>query len=274
MNIEDLLKDLDPITIIEFKNYLNDNLSKLCSSKNSNSKVISKFKNKKRCCNKCGCILHKNGKTKSGIQKYICSGCKSTSSETTDTITCHSKLSFEIWSNVIDNLLNGFSLRRIAEENNISLLTSFRLRHKVLYALKSFIKDIELSGEIQSDEKYFSINLKGTKPQNMPRYSKKRTSTKSPYRGISHHKICVVSSIDENDNLLLEIVGLGRCTTDMLKDSLGLKINNAKSINADSASAYQEFCSEYKLTLNAIPSGFHNDDIFNISEINGIHSQL
>ena len=29
MNIEDLLKDLDPITIIEFKNYLNDNLSKL-----------------------------------------------------------------------------------------------------------------------------------------------------------------------------------------------------------------------------------------------------
>ena len=47
MNIEDLLKDLDPITIIEFKNYLNDNLSKLCSLKNSNSKVISKFKNKK-----------------------------------------------------------------------------------------------------------------------------------------------------------------------------------------------------------------------------------
>ena len=71
-------------------------------------------------------------------------------------------------------------------------------------------------GEIQSDEKYFSINLKGTKTKNMPRYSKKRTSTNSPYRGISHHKICVVSSIDENDNLLLKIVGLGRCTTEMI----------------------------------------------------------
>ncbi len=56
----------------------------------------------------------------------------------------------------------------------------------------------------------------------MPRYSKKRTSTTSPYRGISHHKICVVSSIDEDDNLLLEIVGLGRCTTDILKESLNL----------------------------------------------------
>lgn len=46
----------------------------------------------------------------------------------------------------------------------------------------------------------------------MLRYSKKRTSTKSSYRGISHHKICTVSSIDEDDNLILEIAGLGRCT--------------------------------------------------------------
>ena len=84
----------------------------------------------------------------------------------------------------------------------------------------------------------------------------------------------MVSSIDENDNLLLEIVGLGRCTTDMLKNSLGAKLDNAKSISADSASAYQEFCSNYKLVLNAIPSGFHSNGIFNISEINGIHSQL
>lgn len=111
-------------------------------------------------------------------------------------------------------------MRRIAEENNISLLTSFRLRHKVLYALKKFIESINLSWEIQSDEKYFSINLKETKPENMPRYSKKRTSTSSPYRGISHHKICIVSSVD------------------------------------------------------AIPSVFHNDGMFNISEINGRHSQL
>lgn len=274
MNIEELLKELDPVTIIEFKNYLTENLSELCSKKNSNSKIISKFKIEKRCCKKCGCLLYKNGKTKTGIQKYICGSCKSTFSETTDTIIYHSKLPFEIWSNIIDNLLNGFSLRRIAEENNISLLTSFRLRHKVLFALKNFIKDVELSGEIQSDEKYFLINLKGTKPQKMPRFSKKRTSTTSPYRGISHHKVCVVSSIDENDNLLLKIVGLGRCTTDMLNNSLGLKLKNAKSINADSASAYQEFCSKHKLILNAIPSGFHNDGIFNISEINGVHSQL
>ena len=36
-----------------------------------------------------------------------------------------------------------------------------------------FIDNIELSGEIQLDKKYFSINLKGTKPNKMPRFSKK-----------------------------------------------------------------------------------------------------
>lgn len=246
----------------------------MCCEKNSNSKIICSHRKEKLICRKCGCILYKDGKTKNGVQKYICSGCKNTISETTNTIIHHSKLTFDIWSNIIDNLLNGFSLRRIAEENNISLLTSFRIRHKILFALKTFIDNIMLSGEIQSDEKYFSINLKGTKPANMPRFSKKRTSTSSPYNGISHHKICVVSSIDEIDNSLLKITGLGRCTTDMLENSLGAKIKNGKSINADSASEYQKFCLNHSLKLNTVPSGFHSNVRINIAEINGVHSQL
>lgn len=274
MKIEELLKDLDPVTIIEFKNYLIENLTSICSTKDSNSKIIFNYKNNKCYCEKCGCKLNKNGKTKTGIQKYICAGCKKTMCETTNTTIYHSKLSFDVWKNVIDNLINGFSLRRIAEENNISLLTSFRLRCKVLNALKSFINEIRLSNNIQSDEKYFKINLKGTKPQNMPRFSKKRTSKGNSTKGISHHHVCVVSSIDENDNLLLQITGLGRCTTKMLQNSLGNKLENAKIINADSASAYQQFCIDNNLKLNAIPSGFHSNGTINISEINGVHSQL
>lgn len=274
MNIEELIKELDPVTIIEFKNYILENLSELCCNKNSNSKIISSHRTNKLYCDKCGSVFYRNGKTKNGVQKYICSSCKNTISETTNTITHHSKISFDVWRNVIDNLLNGFSLRRIAEENNISLVTSFRLRHKVLFALKTFIENIKLSGEIQSDEKYFSINLKGTKPENMPRYSKKRTSTSSPYRGISHHKICVVSSIDENDNLILQITGLGRCTKQMLENSLGSKLKDAKLIKADSASAYQDFCLKHNLQLQTVPSGFHSDGQINIAEINGVHSQL
>lgn len=274
MNIKDLVKDLDPVTIIEFKNYLIENLVGVCSTKNSNSKIIYNHRKESLFCEKCGSKLNKNGKTKNKIQKYICSNCSYTCSETSNTIIYHSKLPFEVWSNIIDNLLDGFSIRRIAEENNISVYTSFRIRHKILLALKSFVKSIKLSEKAQSDEKYFSINLKGTKTENMPRYSKKRTSTSSPYRGISHHKVCVISTIDEYDNLVLEIAGLGRCTTDMLKQCIGPRINKIKIITTDSASAYQEFCTYYNIKLQAIPSGFHSDGINNLAEINGIHSQL
>lgn len=128
MNIKELINDLDPVTIIEFKNYLVENLTNLCSTKNSNSKVILNFKSNSLFCNKCGCKIHKNGKIKNGIQKYICSGCRTTFSETNNTTTYHSKLPFNIWSNIIDNLLNGFSLRRIAEENSVSLLTFFQIK--------------------------------------------------------------------------------------------------------------------------------------------------
>jgi hypothetical protein len=35
-----IIKNLDSISIIEFKNYLSESLTKLCCEKNSNSKII------------------------------------------------------------------------------------------------------------------------------------------------------------------------------------------------------------------------------------------
>lgn len=274
MKLEELIKDFDPVTIIEFKNYLVENLCDLCKTKNSNSKIINNHRDTNILCKHCNVRMNKNGKTKNGVQKYICSNCHYTCSETTNTIVAHSHLSFDVWSNVIDNLLDGFSIRRIAEENNISTHTSFRLRHKVLLALKNFVKSIKLKNKADSDEKYFSINLKGTKTKNMPRYSKKRTSTKSPYRGISHHKICTISSIDEENNLILEIAGLGRCTTEMLEKVLDNRVQDVSEFNTDSATAYRKFCKKHNIKLNAVPSGKHSNGDINISRINGIHSQL
>ena len=105
IKIEELIKDLDPVSIIEFKNYLLENLTELCSKIDSNSKVISSHRQEDLFCKKWGCKFYKNGKTKTGIQKYICSGCKNTISETTNTIIHYIKLSFEVWSNFVDNLL-------------------------------------------------------------------------------------------------------------------------------------------------------------------------
>lgn len=276
MNIEKLINltnYFDPITLFEFKKYLEKNLVNICCKKDSTAKIISNNKEQTLCCDFCGCILYRNGKTKNGIQKYICSGCKKTSSERTGTVSCGSNLSFEIWKNVIDNILDGFSIRRIAKENNISVDTSFRLRHKVLYALQNFIESIKLKGKTWADAQYFSLNFKGTKPENMPRKSKKRGSL-SVLKGISHHKLCVIGAVDEYDNLILQIGGLGKGTTEMLENCLNGKVDNVSSITADSATAYLKFCKDRNINLNRIPSGSFSNGTENLAEINNIHSQL
>lgn len=159
MKIEELIKDLDPVTIIEFKNYVIENLSELCKIKNSNSKIISNHRCDEIICKHCKGKMNKNGKTKNEVQKYICKHCGYTCSETTDTIVAHSHLSFDVWSNVIDNLLDGFSIRRIAEENNISICTSFRLRHKILLALKKYVQSIKLNAIPSGKHSNGEINI-------------------------------------------------------------------------------------------------------------------
>lgn len=137
MKIEDIIKELDHVTIIEFKNYLNEHLKEIFNIKNSNALIISNNSKQVKHCEICGYTMYKNSKTRNGVQKYICNKCKHASSQTTNTITYNSKLPFDVWKNIIDNLLDGLSIRRMAEENNISIPTSFNLRHKVLLGLNN-----------------------------------------------------------------------------------------------------------------------------------------
>ena len=48
------------------------------------------------------------------------------------------------------------------------------MRHKLYKASLQIIQEQKLSDEIEIDSQYLSIRLKGTKPENMPRHSKKR----------------------------------------------------------------------------------------------------
>ena len=64
MKIEELIKDLDPVTIIEFKNYVIENLGELCKIKNSNSKIISNHRCDEVICKHCKVKMNKNGKQK------------------------------------------------------------------------------------------------------------------------------------------------------------------------------------------------------------------
>lgn len=77
-----------------------------------------------------------------------------------------------------------------------SKTTCFYMRHKLYHAASEIMSHQKLFYEVEIDTQNKSINLKGTRPQNMPRYSKKR-GKQAAYRGISHHKVAIICASDE-----------------------------------------------------------------------------
>ena len=77
-----------------------------------------------------------------------------------------------------------------------SKTTCFYMRHKLYHAASEIMGHQKLSGEVEIDTQYKSINKNGTRPQNMLRYSNKR-GEQAAYRGISYHKVAIVCAIEK-----------------------------------------------------------------------------
>lgn len=225
-------------------------------------------------CPDCGSIhISKNGKRKNGVQKFICAECKKCFSPTTNTVMHYSKKSYKMWKRFIVCELNHMTLEEIAFEVGISKTTAFNWRHKLFESIKNHIESKELNGTIQVDAMYKRINLKGTKPNKMPRISKKRSS-RSKLRGISHHKVCVVTAVDENDHILFKVSGLGKETIDYYHQ-ITPNFNRVNLLIGDNFWGFTTLAEELNCEVDLIPSGYTvSDNGNNINNINGLHSEL
>ena len=131
-----------------------------------------------------------------------------------------------------------------AEKNTIHLL-----KLKIINSFKETRQNIKLSGQIESDKIYKSINLKETKSNKMPRFSKQRFSKGTTIRGISAHKVCIELTIDENDNMFLEIISTGSITSDMVKKSSGSKLGKVKFLITNFKSSYEKLAKGKRINL-------------------------
>ena len=152
------------------------------------------------------------------------------------------------------------------------------MRHKLYKAISKVQENAVLSGDVELDPSYTSINLKGTEPENMPRMSKHRGKHKAtPYfhhiPGTSHHKICIVAAIDEHDQMLFKIGGLGRESFQILNQYRKHFSDSTKIISDDSHSI-QTFVSENGFESDVIPSGAYVSPNGNtVSSVNELHTE-
>jgi transposase-like protein len=265
------LKEIVKSLCADEADILMDLLPSVMKSKKSNQKIIKRERISILCpvCNSSS--ISKNG-TKDGKQRYVCKDCRKFFSDNNNSIVYKSKHTYDDWISFINCELHDYTLKDEASETDINIKTAFSWRHKLYKAIAEVKKSIILSGIIQMDGTFVPINLKGTRPENMPRRSKKRTS--SAYRGISHHKVCIMSAVDDHDNMFFEIVGLGPETNKML-ESIEYKIKDCEILISDGKFAFETLCKRIGCKNEVIKSGhFTNEKGYNLSTINGLHSEL
>ena len=123
-------------------------------------------------CPHCGSVhFVKNGFNPKHRQKYRCKDCSAVFMATTGTMFTHSRTSFNTWSTFIAGELNGLTLEQQTVATELSIVTCFNMRHKLYKAISKVQENAVLSGDVELDPSYTSINLKGTEPANMPRMS-------------------------------------------------------------------------------------------------------
>ena len=158
------IENLKPAELELISSYIYDLLKKKVRPETVNHDNIEV-----NCCPRCGSVhILRNGTTLKGRQKYLCKDCKKAFVSTTGLLFSRSRISYGEWTSFIAGELNGLTLEALSVQIARSRTTCFNMRHK-LYRAISEIMDTRLSGLIELDPTYETINLKGTKTQNMPR---------------------------------------------------------------------------------------------------------
>lgn len=116
----------------------------------------------------------------------------------------------------------------------------------------------------------------------MPRFSKHRGKGRyknpafpgSTLSGISHHKVCIVAAIDEHDNMLFKIGGLGRESFDILNQFRN-HFSSDDLIISDDSHSIQTFVSENRFRSDIIPSNAQTTPCGrSVASVNEMHSEL
>ena len=269
------INDLKPAELELISSYIFDLVKKKVTPLTSNHENIEV-----KCCPHCGSVhFVRNGHDRKGKQKYLCRDCKAVFLSTTGTVFSRSRISYSDWTSFIASELNCLTLEEESIQISRSKTTCFNMRHK-LYKAISEIMDDSLSGLIELDPTYQKINLKGTKPENMPRFSKKRgkNNSRKGKRGFNGHEVCILSAVDENDHILLKVAGLGEESTDKLDHFISF-FKKGSTIISDSKDSIIKFVRDNHFISDVIPSlggkkRYRTDKGNSLSSVNQLHQDI
>lgn len=237
-------------------------------------------------CPNCHCrYIRKNG-TKNKRQRYECKNPECSHrffTVTTGTFFFHSRTPYHTWLSFLGCELNGMTLEQEAVVVGKPITTCFNMRHILYSAISKKAMAVQLSGVTELDATYTKINLKGTKKENMPRASKVRGKHKTSLisknlAGLSHHKVSIITAIDEHDNILYRVGGLGN---ESLEQYMKYKssFRNVTKVISDSSKGIQQFVQVLKVQHDQIPcianqQRYTTANGDSLGDVNELHTEL
>ena len=103
----------------------------------------------------------KAGQAKNGKQMYRCTSCNKRFVADTDQLTFYSHQSLSKWDIVLEDALNGLSLRKTEGKIRVHYVTVFRMRHKLLHFIEIILVNDSGCEIAEIDEKYILASHKG-----------------------------------------------------------------------------------------------------------------
>lgn len=216
--------------------------------------------------------IKKNGH-KNGTQRYWCYGCRKSFSITDKSITKSSKLTYHQFKTLLQCMYDYKPLTETALEVDISETSVFELEIKIFEALEKIHNSVILKGIVQADEKYISTSFKEFSKDEMPRTSR-YNGKNDRVPGISNDQVCVVVAIDENDELIIKVVGNGPASTKMISAALENKIEPNSILVTDSKTSYIKFAEDNNLKLIQIPKESHKIGDYTLNDVNEIMTEI
>ena len=177
-------------------------------------------------CPKCSSKdLSKNGIT-NNRQRYICKNCRITFDERSFSPLSNTKLSLDKWLKYCRLMVEGGSIKYCAEKVDVSIPTSFFMRHRILDILNLAFRNQIFEGLVAVDDYNLNESFKGKsykKSIDEDRYfynfqyrdlsrcvgwtfRNTSNSAKHPERGIKSIQVKINTAIDKKGHILTRII--------------------------------------------------------------------
>lgn len=208
-----------------------------------------------------------------GRSRYKCKSCQRTFNELTGTPMAGSHYLGK-WEKYLQHMIEGRSLRYIARELDIAVMTAFFWRHKILNAFERVGCD-KLEGIVETDETFFLYSEKGNK-HIYGRLPRKRGG-KANKRGVSKEQVAVLASCDRMNHSVVGIACFGRISKDDVERVIGDYIDEDNIFCSDAHRSYTTFTKSHNIKhepVNLSKGERIRDKIYHIQNVNSYHSRL